>query len=304
METVALAGGTGSSKLLRRLVEVDPDLRVIANVGDNFWFHGLYVCPDVDIAMYSLAGIADRRRGWGIEGDTFNLLRALGRLGEETWFRLGDRDAATCAVRTELMRRGDSLTRATKKLCADLGLETAILPATNEHMETRIITDEGEVHLQEFWVKGKGRARVRGVKYSGASIAKPTREVETALRGSGRIVFCPANPVTSMGPILAVEGVRSLLSASRRRVVALSPMIGRSAFSGPAAKLMRAIGASPDSIGVSALYSGLVDVLVISERDQGMKRGIEANGMECVVADTLMEGKEDEKRLARLVLAA
>ena len=298
-----MAGGTGSAKLLRGLARLPIGLTVLANVGDNFWIYGAYVCPDVDIATYTLAGISGRR-GWGIAGDSFKVLRELSRLGEETWFRLGDRDLAACLARTEMLRKGMSLTEATEKLSESLGVGPAILPVTDDRVETRILTADGDLHLQEFWVRERGRPKVTRVRYEGARAAKPTFEVAAALSAADRVIVCPANPVTSVGPMLAVSGFRRLLREADARMVALSPMEGAGPFSGPAGKLLRATGTSPTSYGVARLYSDFLDCMVISEADALLGDRIRALGIECTAADTRMRGPADELRLARAMIKA
>jgi LPPG:FO 2-phospho-L-lactate transferase len=303
MKVVALAGGTGSAKLLRGLSRLPIDLTVLANVGDNTWIYGVYVCPDVDIATYTLAGISGPR-GWGIAGDTFQVLRGLSRLGMETWFRLGDRDLAVCLDRTEMLRRGRSLTEVTRIIAKSLGVESPILPITDDHLQTRIKTPAGELHLQEFWVRERGRPRAIGVKYEGGRSAKPTPGVAAALSEADRVVVCPANPVTSVGPMLAVTGFRRLLKDTNARILALSPMEGAAPFSGPAGKLLRAVGSLPDSYGVARLYSDFADCLVVSKADAALGEKIRALGMECVTTDTRMKGPSDELRLARVMIEA
>jgi LPPG:FO 2-phospho-L-lactate transferase len=304
MRVVALAGGTGSAKLLRGLAAVTSDLTVVANVGDNFWFHGLYVCPDVDIAMYTLAGISDERKGWGIRGDSFRVLGQLAELGEETWFKLGDLDLATSIIRTRLLGSGRTLTEATSTLRKALGLRTPVLPATDSPVETYLVTRAGTMHIQEFWVKKRGKPRVTNVKYRGGDRASPTAQVRRALAEADRVVICPANPITSIVPILAVKGMKGLLSRCRAKVVALSPMVGSRPYSGPAGKLMRSLGVRPDSAGVAALYADFVDQLVIDDRDAGLKATVEGMGVSCALTDTRMRTLSDEKRLASVLLAA
>jgi len=299
---VALAGGTGSAKLLRGLRGVLGRFVVVVNTGDNIWMHGLYVCPDIDIAMYTLAGIEDEEKGWGVAGDTFHLLEDLGRLGAETWFRLGDRDFATHVLRTHLLLGGRRLTEITSLLAKRLGVRQTILPPSDRHIETHIITEEGEMHLQEFWVKRKAEGRVRGVRYVGVDTAKATREAETALRNADRILFCPGNPVTSLKPIISTDGLGTMLANSRARRVALSPMVGGGAFSGPAAMLMRALGHEPTSAGVAELYSGLIDEIIVDKADASMRPSIERLGVGCTLADIKMDSPNDERRLARLLL--
>ncbi len=302
MKVVALAGGTGSAKLLRGLARVGDDLTVVANVGDNIWIYGVYVCPDVDIACYTLAGMADQTKGWGIAGDTFQVLAVLRSLGEETWFALGDRDLGTCLRRTKSLRDGATLTEAVDQERRALKVRQRVLPATDDPLETRIGTERGEIHLQEFWVKEGGRPAVKSVRYRGARRAKTSPAVLSAVKGADRVVVCPANPVTSIGPMLAIPGFREALSRTRARVSALSPMQGGAPFSGPAGKLMKACGLSQDSAGVARFYSGFLDAIVISEGDRGLRGEIESMGVECVASDTLISGPGVEQRLARELL--
>ncbi len=302
MRAVLLAGGTGSSKLLRGVQALGVDMTVVANVGDNAWVYGVYVCPDVDIACYALAGISDRAKGWGIRGDSFQTLSQLARVGVETWFRLGDRDLANCLARTQMLREGRTLTEATEVLADRLGVGCAVLPACDEPVQTVVSTPRGELGLQEFWVREKGRPRVLGVRYAGADRARPPAGIREAVRLADVVVVCPANPVTSIGPTLAIPGYSRLLR-SARRVVALSPMVGDRPFSGPAGKLMRATGVQPSSLGVAKLYSGFADVLVIAGEDSGMVPEIRRLGLDCVTADTRMGGPSDEVRVAREVLS-
>ncbi|MDA4127018.1 MAG: 2-phospho-L-lactate transferase [Thaumarchaeota archaeon] len=298
----AVAGGTGSAKLLRGLQSLPVDLTVIANVGDNIWIHRLYVCPDVDIAMYTLAGIANPKTGWGIKGDTFSTLSQISRIGGETWFKLGDRDLATSALRTGMLRRGMTLTAVTDRLRKSFGVKCELLPATDQNLETRIDTPLGDMHLQEFWVREKGEPEVTGVHYRGASRASITAEVRRALSGADRVVICPANPITSIGPMLAISGFAKELAGSDARVVALSPMVGEAPFSGPAGKLMKAAGRKADSVGIASMYQKFVDCIVVASEDQAMKKRIEALGIECVTSETMMKSREDERRLARELL--
>ena len=303
MKVTALAGGTGSAKLLRGLYSLRIDLTVIANVGDNIWMHGLYVCPDLDIAMYTLAGIANPETGWGVAGDTFRTLSQISRLGGESWFKLGDKDIATSALRTAMLRRGMKLTAITERLRKSFGLRCLLLPVTDQDIETRIVTPIGDMHLQEFWVREKSEPEVNGVRYSGASGARITNKVRKALSGADRIVICPANPITSIGPMLAVRGFERELANSHGRVAALSPMIGDAPFSGPAGKLMKALGKRANSLGVASMYQKLVDCIVVASEDRALKKRIESLGKECVASDTTMKSREDEQRLAREMLA-
>lgn len=305
--TVVLSGGTGSAKLLRGLQRLAPRFTVIANVGDNAWFHGLYVCPDVDTATYSMAGMSEPAHGWGIAGDTFGALQALERLGADgTWFRIGDADLATCLYRTAMLRGGRTLTEATAAISRALGVKgCAILPASDRHVETRITTvEKGELHLQEFWVREKGLLTPRRVRYAGAARSRATPEVRRALASADRIILAPGNPMTSILPILATPGIRGALAKSGATRVAVSPMVGNASFSGPAARLMAASGLSPSSAGVALAYKGVIDVLILDESDRPRQKEVEKAGASCLFSSTLMKSREDETRVARLAMEA
>ena len=213
---MVLAGGTGSAKLLRGLKEVAGEFTVISNVGDNFWNHGLYIAPDIDIAVYTLAGLEDPVRGWGLKDDTFNTLGQMARMGEETWFNLGDRDLAAHIFRTEQLSLGKRLGEITAAMCDRLGVRQSVIPCTDDRLETYVTTRTGAMHLQEFWVKNRGEPEVEGVEFRGEEGARAARGAIEALEAAERIVFCPANPVTSILPILAVGGLRQAIRAARR----------------------------------------------------------------------------------------
>ena len=305
-KVVALSGGTGSAKFLRGLQKLTR-FTVIANVWDNAWFHGLYVCPDIDTVTYTLAGVVDARRGWGIRGDEFRALGQLKKLGSEgTWFNIGDMDIATHVFRTALMREGKSLTEVTSAIARGLGVRGwRILPATDQHVETHIITAEkGEMHLQDFWVMERGRLTPKGVRYVGARQAHPTAEVAASLASADRIIVSPANPITSVMPTLSITGFRELLGRSKARKVAISPMLGEGAFSGPAARLMTAKKLRPTSDGVARLYKGVVDAMIVDESDRAQAKAIEKAGVSCHFTSTLMRSREDEVRLAKVAMEA
>lgn len=304
MKLVALAGGTGSAKLLRGLKAEIGNFTVIANVGDNVWMHGLYICPDIDIAMYTLAGIADTRKGWGVKGDTFKMLEQMALLRGETWFRLGDRDLAIHLLRTEMLKAGKTLTEVTAFALDALKVRQRILPATDAPVETRVLTAEGDLHLQEFWVRRRARVAVDDVVYKGAREAHPTREVTSAVDEADRIIICPGNPATSIMPILAVDGMQKLLASSNAEKIAVSPMIGNRPFSGPAGKIMRALGHGTDSVAVSKMYARIIDRILIDESDVRMKGKIEELGVRCLATGTTMNNYAQERRLARFLVEA
>ncbi|HZW85273.1 MAG TPA: 2-phospho-L-lactate transferase [Nitrososphaerales archaeon] len=303
-KVVALSGGTGSAKLLRGLASEKVDLTVVGNVGDNFWFHGIYVCPDIDIALYTLAGTADYKRGWGIEGDSFNAMAGVSSLGGEDWFRMGDRDLALSILRTELMAAGESLTTVTERFRGSLGVGPRVLPATDKHIETRVKTPSGDLHLQEFWVRERGEPEVLEVSTKGIRGAQATEKVVEAIMAADRVVFCPANPITSIRPILAITGIRRALTQTKARIVGVSPMVGDSPFSGPAGKFLRASGIDPTSLGVASEYSGLLDAFLIQRSDSSQSRRINDLGIKCVPTDISLATQRDRARVAGEVLAA
>ncbi len=302
MKILILAGGTGSSKLIRGLSSFSEDFTVIANVGDNIWMHGLYVCPDLDTAMYALAGILDSKKNWGVSQDSFNTLDQLGRLGEQNWFKLGDRDLATHILRSELLKRGLGLTQVTETLTARLGVRRRLLPPTDDHVETHVVTPSGELHLQEFWVRDGGRDEVREVRYEGIARARATDEAVNAILETDRIIFCPANPVTSIMPILGTPGIREALMNTNAVKVALSPFMGERPFSGPADKFMRSLGMPATSVSLARLYLGMVDSIVIDASDERMKSSVERLGVRCTVAPTAMTDQAAQARIARLMV--
>ena len=299
-----MAGGTGSAKLLRGLKELPVELTVICNIGDNYVWQGLRVCPDIDIAMYALAGTADEERGWGLKGDTFHTLSELGRLGADTWFRMGDRDLATSILRTELLSKGMTLTEITEELSRRQGLVPKLLPVTDDPLETHVLTPAGELHLQEFWVRGRGKGRVTGVVYQGDRKARISNSAKREILAADRLVICPANPVTSIGPMLAVKGVVEALVRAAGRVSALSPMIGKAPISGPAKKLMTATGIRPDSVGVAEFYSRFLDVLIIDRADASLRKEVVKAVPGCRLSEIAIRGPSDAIRLAKELIAA
>ena len=301
---VALAGGVGASRLLYGLAKLVPPekLTIIVNTGDDIEMHGLHISPDVDTVIYMLAGLIEERRGWGIRGDTFHCLEMLGRYGCETWFRLGDKDLATHIYRTMLLKQGTPLSVATEKIRKMLGVEPKIIPMTNDRVETWIITDVGEMHFQEYYVKRRFRDRVLGVVYRGIRDASPAPGVLEALRGAEAVVLCPSNPIVSIGPILALKGVRKTLVECEAEKIAVSPFVGSKPVKGPADRLMEGLGVEPSAYGVAKLYADFLDKFVLDVRDEALRDRIEALGIEVIVADTLMKTPADRIRLARVVL--
>ncbi len=303
---VALAGGVGAAKLLVGMAKVidEKDLTVIVNTGDDIELHGLHISPDVDIAAYSLAGIVDEQKGWGVKEDTFNCLHALKLFSGEEWFNLGDKDLATHIYRTSELKNGQTLTQITKKVCFALGVEATILPMTDDKFETHVRTKEGLMHFEEYMVKRGGKDEVLGVEFVGSDSAKPAEGVLEAIQKAERVVICPSNPIVSIGTILSLKGIRQALRDSRAKKVGVSPIIAGLPVKGPADKLMRGLGAEVSALGVAKLYQDFLDVLVIDTVDAGHKGAIEKLGIEVKVADTLMRNLEGKVRLAKTVLDA
>lgn len=301
-----LAGGVGAARLLQGLVELVPEgeLTIIVNTGDDIELHGLHVSPDLDIITYTLAGLVDEEKGWGFKGDTFNCLEALGRYGAETWFKLGDKDLATHIYRTKLLREGFTLSEATERIRKALGVKARILPMTNDRVETRIETDEGSLHFQEYLVKLGARPRVLGVKFEGAKRAKPAPGALEAVLEAEGVIVAPSNPVVSIGPILAVEGFKRALRKVKEKVVAVTPIVQGAPLKGPADKLMRGLGLEVSARAVAKLYGDFLGHFVLDWRDEALKGDIEALGIRVAVTETIMKNLRDKVKLAKEVLRA
>ena len=297
-----LAGGTGSVKLVRGLVSLDIKVNVIANVADNYWLYGLYVCPDIDTIIYGLADILDQERGWGIKKDTFNFLRQMEILGEETWFRVGDRDAATNLIRTNMLKNGKNLSDITKWLCEKFAVSANIIPVTDNSVETRITTSKGELHLQEYWVKHRGKDPVLGIQYIGAEKARPNPEAVNAIHDADRVVIAPGNPLTSIGPMLQIKGIRKELSKIKRKVIAVSPLIGDKAITGPAAKYMEAAGIEANAYGLAKMYSDVCSNIVVDTKDKALIKKIQDLAMNGYETKITMKNKIAEDALASFIL--
>ncbi|WP_345039169.1 2-phospho-L-lactate transferase [Georgenia daeguensis] len=297
-----LAGGVGGAKLAQGLDRAAAGLTVVVNTGDDAVVYGLSISPDLDTVMYTLAGIADPQQGWGIAGDTYATLEAMARLGQDTWFRLGDRDIATHVLRTARLRAGVPLSLATAELASALGVRARLLPMTDDAVATRVDTPAGRLEFQEYFVARRHADEVLGVVLDGVERAIPAPGVLEAL-DADVVVIGPSNPFVSIGPVLAVPGVREALAVSGARRVAVSPIVGGRALKGPAAAMLAAMGHEVSALGVARLYAGLVDVYVIDESDRGLAAAIEELGMTVMVTGTVMGGPEDRERLAREILA-
>ena len=299
---VVLSGGTGGAKFVQGLAAIVPprDLTVVVNTGDDLAWWGLHVSPDLDSITYALAGMLSRERGWGIEGDTFNCLEAMRRMGWRAWFQLGDRDLATHLRRTELLSEGATLSRATREIASALGVQAGILPMSDDPVETRVLTAHGELSFQEYFVRERYQLAVRGVRFAGAERARPGLGVLQAIAETEAVVIAPSNPITSIGPILAVPGIREALVAAPAPVVAISPIIGASAVAGPAGELMRMRGLPVSIAGVVREYADFIDLLIADKLDSGF--GVQVEGMPVRYANTLMKSEADKKALAQSVL--
>jgi LPPG:FO 2-phospho-L-lactate transferase len=307
----ALAGGVGAARFLRGLVDVvdASELTVVVNTGDDDEFHGLHVSPDLDSVTYTLADANNPETGWGLAGETFATMDAIERYGAPTWFRLGDRDLATHLFRTERLRAGESLSEVTGRITRSWDLRARILPMSDDPVATRITVrrDDGsaeELAMQEWFVRERAESAVVSVRFDGAADARPAPGVLAALQDAETILVCPSNPVISIGPILAVPGVREALVRRRDRVVGVSPIIGGRPVKGPADRLMGPLGIEVSCVGVAHAYRDYCSTLVIDAADASHAPEIEALGVHAVVTDTLMRDARVAAALARDTLAA
>jgi LPPG:FO 2-phospho-L-lactate transferase len=306
MKLTALAGGTGAAKLLRGLSRImDPrDLTVIVNTGDDAEIWGLHISPDLDTVSYTLGGMIDERKGWGLTGETFHALDQIARFGEPVWFNLGDRDLATHLHRTRLLREGRTLTDVARSITAALGVAATVLPMSDQPVRTRILGPDGWLTFQEYFVREKAQVEARAVEYAGAAASAPAPGVLEAIASADAVLVCPSNPVTSVGPILAVPGLVQALGATPAIVVAVSPIVGGAAVSGPAGRLMASAGLPVSATGIARAYAPWLDRLVFDEQDRALAGEIRALGVAPVPAPTMMSSREAEIALARHVLNA
>ncbi len=297
---VCLAGGIGAARFLAGLREVIPekDLTVIVNTGDDDEFHGLHVSPDLDIISYTLADIVDTEKGWGIKGDTFHCLRQLGEYGNATWFQIGDRDFATHILRTDLLIHGFNLTEATQQITEHLGLRCKILPMSNSPVRTLVHTPKGRLKFQEYFVRDAFQPKVLAIDFEGADKAEPSHEVMEAILGADGIIICPSNPVVSIGPILAVKGLRTVLRGKRMATVAISPIVGGRTLKGPGDRMMQSLGFESSAYAVASLYNDFAGTMIIDRQDRHLRRKIEDLPMNCIVADTVMQTRRKKVQLA------
>jgi len=297
-----LAGGTGSIKMVRGFAAHDQEVTVISNVGDNYWLYGMYVCPDIDTIIYGLSGILDEDKGWGVKKDTNNFLRQMEVFGEETWFRVGDRDAATHLIRTNMLKNGKNLSDITQWMCEKFAVESKVIPITDNTVETRITANGEDLHLQEFWVKHRGRGNIEGIQYVGADKARPNPDAISAIQDAELVVIAPGNPLTSIGPMMGIKGVRKELTKNKKKVVSVSPLIGNKSFSGPADKYMEAAGIEVSVFGLAQMYADVCSKMVIDTKDKAQASKIQ--GLDIQVFDTKikMQNKMAEEALAGFIL--
>jgi LPPG:FO 2-phospho-L-lactate transferase len=302
---VALAGGVGASKLLLGLQDVMDAraLTVVVNTGDDITLHGLKISPDLDIVTYTLAGIVDEAKGWGYRAETFHALKRLATFGRIQWFNLGDRDLATHIHRTAMLAEGKSLSDAAESIRLALGVKARILPMCDEPVPTIIETAEGELHFQEYLVKRRAEPVVRGIRFAGVEKARPAGGVLDAIRHAERILICPSNPLISIGPILAVRGIREALRARRECVIAVCPIVGGKSLKGPSDKMLAELGHEPSAFGVAKLYVDFAGIFVIDPADKAQAEPIRKLGMKVEVAPTVMKTRAQKRKLARALLA-
>jgi len=305
-ELAVLAGGVGAARFLSGLVHVVPPETVtaIVNTGDDVVVHGLTVCPDIDIVLYTLAGTVDTDKGWGIAGDTSHCLSMLAKLGQETWFRIGDRDLAVHIHRTERLRQGATLASVTDEIRIALGVATRIVPMTNSPVRTTIDTGADLLPFQEYFVRRATRDPVRGVAFRGIEDAVPAPGAIDTILGAQGVLIAPSNPFVSIGAILSVPGIRESVIRTKAPVLGVSPIIAGAAVKGPAARMMESLGHEVSALGIARIYRDLVDVMVIDRQDHALRPAIEALGMRAVVTDTVMSSLEKKVCLAKTVLEA
>ncbi len=301
-----LAGGVGAARFLTGLCEIIPekDLTVIVNTGDDDEFHGLHVSPDLDIISYTLAGLIDEKKGWGIKDDTFNTLNQLANYGNPTWFQMGDRDLATHIYRTQLLKQGHTLTEATQQIAERLGLQCKILPMSNSTVRTFVQTPKGRLKFQEYFVRDAFEPKVQGIDFEGVGSAELTPEVEDAIQNADGIIICPSNPIVSIGPILSLEGFRASMREKRKATVAISPIVGGKTLKGPADQMMRSLGMESSAYGVARLYRDIAETMIIDRQDRSLKQRIDQLGMRCVDTDTVMQTRKKRIQLAEVAISS
>lgn len=301
-----LTGGTGGAKFVDGLRQIMPaeNLSIIVNTGDDLMWWGLYVSPDIDSITYVLAGLLSRERGWGVKGDTFFCLQAMGQLGQPIWFHTGDRDMAVHILRSKLLAEGKTLSEVSAHIADKLGVKAKLLPMSNSRVETRIGTPVGELSFEEYFVERWFQDPVESVRFAGAGDAEPAPGVIDSILSADTVLLAPSNPITSIGPILAVPGVREALQRTKARIAAVSPIVAGAAVSGPAGILMTSQGLPVSIAGVAQYYHDFLDLLVVDERDADAAEELRKTGVRVHTAKTVMRTAEDRADLAHAVLEA
>ena len=301
-----LSGGTGGAKFVDGLRQVMPseDITLVVNTGDDLMWWGLYVSPDIDSITYVLAGLLSRERGWGVKGDTFFCLQAMGQLAQPTWFHVGDRDLAIHILRSKLLAEGKTLSEVTGEISDKLGVKARILPMTNSRVETRVGTPSGELSFEEYFVQRWYQDPVQSIRFAGAADSEPAPGVIEAIVSADTVLLAPSNPVTSIGPILAVPGVREALQRTKARIAAVSPIVAGEAVAGPAGILMASQGLPVSIAGVAHAYHDFLDLLVVDVRDAPAAEELRKTGLRVHTAKSIMRTAEEKADLARAVLDA
>jgi LPPG:FO 2-phospho-L-lactate transferase len=301
---VVLSGGAGGGRFARGMLKALPadEVTVVCNTADDLDVYGVRVCPDLDLVTFTLAGVLDRSRGYGLEGDTRQVMTELAAHGIDTWFDLGDRDFALCVARTRALQRGEPLHEIAASIAHRFEINARILPMCNEPVWTAIAADAGTMHFQDYWVRHRGQISVHGVGFTGIDAARPAPGVLEAIEAADVIVLAPSNPVVSIGPILAVPGVRESLAQAKAPVVAVSPIVGGEVLRGMADRLLRALDIEVSAAGVASMYQGLVDVFIMDKVDEHLISRVEAFGMRAVACDTIMRDDDAAAALARVTL--
>lgn len=279
------------------------DLTVISNIADNIWFHGLYVCPDIDTITYGLADILDKKRGWGVMDDSFMFTEQMKKLGQDYWFKIGDKDLALHIVRTNFLNNGKSLSWITEWIQKKFSISSTIIPASDDHVETRIGTSLGEMHIQEFWVKNHAELDISNIRYKGIETAIANSRAVDSIKNSEIIIIAPGNPISSIGPIISLPIIRKELESKKDSVIAVSPIVGNSPLSGPASKYMQVMGIESTPFGIASFYKDIASNLVISQMDDEYKNKINKLGIDVYKTNIVMQNLQDEITLSNYILS-
>lgn len=279
------------------------DLTVISNIADNIWFHGLYICPDIDTITYGLAYILDKKRGWGVMDDSFMFMEQMKKLGQDYWFKIGDKDLALHIVRTNFLNKGKSLSWITEWIRKKFAISSRIIPASDDHVETRIETSQGEMHIQEFWVKNHAELDITYIRYKGIETATANSRAVESIKNSELVIIAPGNPISSIGPIISLPIIRKELESKKDSVIAVSPIVGNSPLSGPASKYMQVMGMESSPFGIASYYKDIASNLVISRMDDEYQYKINKLGINVYKTNIVMQNLQDEITLSNYILS-